>query len=75
MPQDHRRPRRRADGHRLRTRYRPAVIELESRRLLSAYVLDDSSDLPLDPAKGPGETANGTITLRSAIQKPRRGQV
>ena len=44
-------------------------LELEPRRLLSAYIVDDSSDLPLDSAKGPGETANGTITLRSAIQQ------
>ncbi len=70
MPQDHRRPRRGADGHRLRRNsYRPTVIELEPRRLLSAYVVDDSSDLPLDPGKGPGETVNGTITVRSAIQQ------
>ena len=52
-----------------RNKHRPAVLELEPRRLLSAYVVNDSSDLPLDPAIGPGETANGTITLRSAIQQ------
>ncbi len=42
--------------------------ELEKRRLLS-YTVNDSGDAPLDPSKGPAETSNGTISLRSAIQQ------
>lgn len=51
------------------SRYRPAVLELEPRRLLSTYIVNDSSDLALDPAMGPGMTENGTVSLRSAIQQ------
>ena len=52
-----------------RPRWMPTVMELEVRRLLSAYVVNDSGDALLDPSIGPGETANGTITLRSAIEQ------
>ncbi|MHB1560433.1 MAG: beta strand repeat-containing protein, partial [Isosphaeraceae bacterium] len=51
------------------SRYRPAVLELESRRLLSNYIVNDPGDLALDPAMGPGLTENGTVSLRSAIQQ------
>ncbi len=45
------------------------MIELEERRLLSNYVVNDQSDIPLAPGKGPGKTQNETITLRSAIEQ------
>jgi len=55
---------------------RPVLVELETRWLLSGYVVNDSGDLPLDidpktglPLLGPALTENGTITLRSAIQQ------
>jgi hypothetical protein len=44
-------------------------MELEMRRLLSGYVVNDPGDAPLDSAIGPGETADGKITLRSAIEQ------
>jgi hypothetical protein len=44
--------------------------ELERRRLLATYTVDDDlSDAPLYPGMGPAKTALGTITLRSAIQQ------
>jgi parallel beta-helix repeat protein len=55
--------------HTQRKRMRPVLDELETRWLLSGYVVNDSGDLPLDFQKGPAETENGTITLRSAIQQ------
>jgi len=48
---------------------RPVLVELETRWLLSGYVVNDSGDLFLDIQKGPAETENGTITLRSAIEQ------
>jgi titin len=65
------RPKRRRESNRQwrRLKTRPEVLELESRWLLSAYIVNDSGDLPLDPPKGPGMTINGTITLRSAIEQ------
>ncbi len=37
--------------------------------ILPGYIVNDSGDAPLDTAIGPGETATGTITLRSAIEQ------
>jgi len=55
-------------GIRRRARIRQLRLEeLERRRLL--YAVNDPGDAPLDPAKGPAETASGTITLRSAIEQ------
>jgi hypothetical protein len=51
-----------------RRRRRPTLESLEQRRLLS-YTVNDSGDAPLDLTKPPAETANGTITLRSAIEQ------
>jgi parallel beta-helix repeat protein len=45
------------------------MIELESRSLLSGYIVNDSGNAPLDPAVGPAETSSGTITLLSAIEQ------
>src|SRR5208337_119588 len=62
--------------HTQRKRMRPVLVELETRWLLSGYVVNDSGDLPLDidpktglPLLGPALTENGSITLRSAIQQ------
>ncbi len=61
--------RRARHRHSRRRRLRPVVLELEVRWLLSAYVVNDAGDAPLDSVVGPGETATGTITLRSAIEQ------
>ena len=43
---------------------------LEARCLLTTvFTVNDSGNAPLDSTVGPGETAAGTITLRSAIQQ------
>ena len=52
-----------------RPKWKPELMELEMRRLLSNYVVNDPGDAPLDSAIGAGETATGTITLRSAIEQ------
>ncbi len=52
-----------------RPKWKPELMELELRRLLSAYIVNDPGDAPLDSAVGAGETATGTITLRSAIEQ------
>ncbi len=54
---------------RLRRKTRPEVLCLETRRLLSTYIVNDPGDAPLDSHVGPGETADRTITLRSAIEQ------
>ena len=47
--------------------------QLESRRLLDTYTVnDDFSDDPLDSSVGKGKTILDTITLRSAIQQINR---
>jgi hypothetical protein len=52
-----------------RNRVRPIVTLLEDRWLLSTYIVNNPGDAALDSAVGPAETADGTITLRSAIQQ------
>ena len=45
-----------------------AGIELLEERCV-LYAVNSPGDLPLDPKIGPAETADGTITLRSAIEQ------
>jgi Right handed beta helix region len=52
-----------------RNRVRPTVTQLEARWLLSIYTINSAGDAPLDPSMPPGETSDGSITLRSAIQQ------
>ncbi len=46
---------------------RAGIELLEERCVL--YAVNNAGDLPLDSNKGPAETVNGTITLRSAIEQ------
>jgi hypothetical protein len=60
---------RKEKGPLRRNEFRPQAVELERRWMLSAYTVDDPGDAPLDMNKPPGETSDGTITLRSAIEQ------
>ena len=56
----------RSSRRRIKSKFR--LEELEPRLLLSSYLVNDPGDSPLGSTH-PGETAAGTITLRSAIQQ------
>ncbi|MGP0065234.1 MAG: beta strand repeat-containing protein [Isosphaeraceae bacterium] len=58
-----------AKNHHARRRgFKPFLFELDERCLLSMYIVNDPGDAPLGGGP-PGETCDGTITLRSAIQQ------